>query len=80
MKAMPVDKLSIHVSHLLLTVQSLADPPPLAAIALFNRFLADARERCGLYSLVHEIPELDLASSREDLFLWVRQLSVALQR
>jgi hypothetical protein len=79
-EAMPVDNLSKHVAHLLLTVPGLDDPPSSDAIELFNRFLAEARTCRGPNSLVHEIPELGLDARREDLFLWVRQLSVAVER
>jgi hypothetical protein len=78
--AMPLDNLSSHVLHLLLTVQSLSDPPPKDAIELFNRFLAETRASRGPNSLAHEIPELGSDTPREQLFLWTRQLSVALQR
>jgi hypothetical protein len=75
---MAMDNLNGHVMGLMTTLIGGGDPPPAAAIDLFNRLVADARSRLGPSSLVHEIPDQGPEARRDELILWANQLQVAL--
>jgi hypothetical protein len=75
---MALNNLNGHLMALMTTVIGGQDPPPAAAIDLFNRLLAEARSRLGPNSLVHEIPDQGPDAGRGELILWANQLLVAL--
>ena len=76
---MAIDGLRAHTLQLLMTVVGLGDPPPPAAIDLFNRLLEQACRRQGPRSLVHKIPEQGSDVGRDDLILCTDQLLVGLR-
>jgi hypothetical protein len=75
---MQFDTVLQHLSALRMSLTPLQDPPPLAAVDLFNRLLGEAR-KCPIRDyLVDEIPDADPDISRAELIMWIGQVRAGL--